>query len=89
MQFLTGVLNINDWFNKIKENIRPYMEDKKLIKEHDMTLIEEINEAHDEWIEAQRYFECVSEPELVDHAIYTMQAAKIKYMYLLNKVKRF
>ncbi|MFW5986423.1 MAG: DUF2508 family protein [Halanaerobiales bacterium] len=37
--------------------------------------------------QARHYFDNVSEPELIDHATYLIQAARIKYMYLLNKAK--
>ena len=40
--------------------------------------------AHQEWMDAQNFFENVAEAELVDHAIYKMEAAKSKYTYLLK-----
>ncbi len=43
-----------------------------------------IQEARDEWYQAQNYFENVSEPDLVDYAIYKAEAAKKRYMYLLK-----
>lgn len=46
-----------------------------------------VAEARDEWLTAQRFFECVSEPDLVDQAIYTIEAAERKYMYLLRLAK--
>ncbi|HHY41367.1 MAG TPA: DUF2508 family protein [Thermoanaerobacterales bacterium] len=50
-------------------------------------LADEIREAHQEWIRAQKYFQWVSDPELVDHAIFTEEAARRKYIYLLNQAK--
>lgn len=44
-------------------------------------------EARNEWLTAQRFFECVSEPDLVDQAIYSIEAAERKYMYLLRLAK--
>ncbi len=38
-------------------------------------------------MEALEYFENVSDPDLIDHASYKIQAARAKYMYLLNKYK--
>ncbi len=75
------------WFNRLTDNIKPYLEEKKIIKEEEPGLKEEIEEAHRQWLEARRYFDSVTEPELVDHATYLIQAAKAKYMYLLNKYK--
>lgn len=50
-------------------------------------LEEAVAEARAEWLNARRYFECVSEPDLVDQAIYSMEAAERKYMYLLRLAK--
>ncbi|MFW6381355.1 MAG: DUF2508 family protein [Bacillota bacterium] len=50
-------------------------------------LKEDIERAHRQWQQARHYFDNVSEPELIDHATYLIQAARIKYMYLLNKAK--
>jgi len=52
-----------------------------------IALVDQIREAHQEWIRAQRYFQWVSDPELVDHAIFTEEAARRKYIYLLNQAK--
>ncbi|MCL5046246.1 MAG: YaaL family protein [Actinobacteria bacterium] len=49
--------------------------------------IDLIEQARREWVAAKAYFENVSEPELVDHAIYLVEAAEKKYMYLLRKAR--
>jgi hypothetical protein len=46
-----------------------------------------IGRARDEWKAATNYFEMVSDPDLVDHAIYLLEAAERKYMYLLKRAK--
>jgi len=46
-----------------------------------------VEQARREWLAAKAYFENVSEPELVDHAIYLVEAAEKKYMYLLHKAR--
>jgi len=46
-----------------------------------------IEEARVEWKKARKYFDIVSDPDLVDHAIYLLGAAERKYEYLL-KVKQ-
>jgi hypothetical protein len=43
-----------------------------------------IEKARRELIAAQSFFECVSEPDMVDHAIYSLQAAERKYAYLIK-----
>lgn len=47
-----------------------------------------INAALTEWKDAQRYFESVKEPELIDFAIYDMEAARRKYIFLLKQAKQ-
>jgi hypothetical protein len=47
-----------------------------------------IEQARQEWLSAQSYYNSVSDSDLVDHAVYTMQAAEKKYMYLLKKARR-
>lgn len=50
-------------------------------------ILKAVNQAHAEWVNAQNYFNSVSEPELVDFAIYNMEAARKKYMYMLKQAK--
>ncbi len=50
-------------------------------------ILRAVNQAHAEWINAQNYFNSVSEPELVDYAIYNMEAARKKYMYMLKQAR--
>ncbi|KYH33794.1 DUF2508 family protein [Neomoorella mulderi] len=45
-------------------------------------LAEAIREARAEWWAAQRFFAEVTESDLVDQAIYRLEAAERKYMYL-------
>jgi hypothetical protein len=47
----------------------------------------EIKKAYDDWRGAQNYFENVSDPELIDFAIYDLEAAKRRYVYMLRKVR--
>ncbi len=51
-------------------------------------LLEEVTAARQEWDAAQSYFENVSDPELVDYAIFKQEAAKRKYIYLLNLARK-
>lgn len=46
-----------------------------------------LENARKEWEEAKNIFENVSEPDLVDYAIYNVEAAEKKYVYLLRKIK--
>ncbi|GEM_PF-346211 len=46
-----------------------------------------VEEARLEWEKARSYFENVSEPDLVDHAVHLLAAAEKKYNYILSQVK--
>lgn len=46
-----------------------------------------LEEAREEWHSASRFFQYVSEPDLVDYAIHKEDAAKSKFMYYLSKAK--
>lgn len=46
-----------------------------------------LKEAHTEWKNAELYFESVTESDLIDHAIYKMEAARTKYIYLLKQAR--
>lgn len=63
-------------------------EQKKEYLENKLSLVDLIDMAHREWEEARALFEEVKEPELVDHAIYAMEAAERKYVYLLKIAKK-
>ena len=47
-----------------------------------------LEKAKKEWEEAKNIFENVSEPDLVDYAIYNVEAAEKKYVYLLRQIKK-
>lgn len=51
------------------------------------TLLEEIELAKQEWVNAQNYFQNVTDPALVDHAVYLLEAAEVKYQYLLRQAR--
>lgn len=46
-----------------------------------------IDIAYKEWTDAERYFNNVTDPDLVDHAIYSLRAAEQKYSYFLKKAR--
>ncbi|MHB9144047.1 MAG: DUF2508 family protein [Symbiobacteriia bacterium] len=52
-----------------------------------LSFFELVEQARQDWVAARSYFETVSEPELVDHAIYLIEAAETRYMYLLHKAR--
>lgn len=44
--------------------------------------------AHKEWKEKEMLLDEVTDPDLIDFAIYEVEASKIKYTYLLKKYKK-
>lgn len=46
-----------------------------------------VEEARREWLDAQYYYNTVSDNDLIDHAVYLMQAAEKKYIYLLKQAR--
>ncbi|NLU11224.1 MAG: DUF2508 family protein [Tepidanaerobacter acetatoxydans] len=77
------ILNI---FSKLPSRLLSDNDDET-IETPKIRLTDEIRKAYEEWIQAQKYFQCVLDPELVDYAIFTEEAARRKYIYLLNKAK--
>ena len=43
--------------------------------------------AHREWKDKERLLDEVTDPDLIDYAIYEAKASRIKYMYLLKQYK--
>jgi len=46
-----------------------------------------IEDARKEWLAAKNYFDNVSDPDLIDHAVFVSQAAEKRYMYLLKQAR--
>lgn len=51
-------------------------------------LVAALREAQREWMAAQQLFAEVTEPDLVDQAIYRLQAAERKFVYLWKEVQQ-
>lgn len=58
--------------------------DEKTEEDH---IVEGLKKAYEEWQMKEEYFENVSDPDLIDHAIYELKASKIKYIYFLKRAK--
>lgn len=74
--------NIIKFFSDLKDKI----EIRQKYGEEEM--LQNLNKAHSEWKKAELYFQSVTEPELIDHAIYNLEAARTKYLYLLKQARR-
>lgn len=78
--------NIKRFISKLSSKFLSFYDDEN-ITPPEIKLADEVKSAHLEWIQSQKYFESVSDPELVDHAIFLEEAARRKYMYLLKKAR--
>lgn len=50
-------------------------------------LAQQIEQARQEWLSAQNYYNNVSDVDLVDHATFLIHAAEKKYTYLLKRAR--
>ena len=46
-----------------------------------------VEQARLEWRSARNRFDQISDPDLIDHAIYDLEAAERRYIYLLKKAR--
>lgn len=60
--------------------------EREQAKEYALTTL--VEKARKEWEEAQALFNEVKEPDLIDHAIFAMEATERKYMFLLSEAKK-
>ncbi|EMT39636.1 Protein of unknown function [Thermoanaerobacter thermohydrosulfuricus] len=51
-------------------------------------LVNEVRQTIKELKDAEIYFQSVTDPDLVDYAIYRLESLKRKYIYLLKKAKK-
>lgn len=72
----------SNWVNSIKDKINCNKE-----KQKDDALLESIQKAQQEWNDKERYFDFATDTDLVDFAIYDIEASKRKYAYLLKLIK--
>lgn len=63
------------------------VEDESSISKQVPDLKAAVDQARRDWIMARTYFDNVTEPDLIDHAIYCIEAAEKKYMYLLKQAR--
>ena len=71
-----------------KKILAALVESQELPGEPGKELPHAIEEARREWLSAQNYYNSVSDTDLVDHAVFMMQAAEKKYTYLLKRARK-
>lgn len=62
---------------------------KKRVAGHDEYIhyLMQVRKARDEWQSSIKYFESVHEEDLVEYSIYEMEAAKRRYICMLNRLR--
>lgn len=68
--------------NLLRERIN-----EKREKDKNAQMLESIHKAKKEWLDKENYFNFATDPDLVDFAIYEIEASKRKYAYLLKLAK--
>jgi len=76
--------NLSNVFGGIQSRVNEFYDEERPVEDE---LVGIVKKAHDEWREAERLFQNVSDPDLVDHAIYRVEAARARYIYLVKKAK--
>lgn len=83
------------WWTKVVDKVWDHLvldepPPRRQVKEAAETDIEKaVAKARAEWLAARTYFDNVTDPDLIDHAIYSIEAAERKYMYLLRHAEEF
>ena len=76
--------NIGNFLGELYNKVSELKEEEV---DENQNFINIINKAHEEWRNAEQLFQNVSDPDLIDHAIYKVEAARSRYVYLLKKAK--
>jgi hypothetical protein len=86
MQDKTNQESGGNW-KRLTNWLRGRQQPEEQTSEYDKLRLE-IEAARKEWAIAQQHIDHVCEPELIDHAIYYLEAAERKYGYLLREAKK-
>lgn len=82
-----------NWLNKICRKfyfslLKPSLSGDLKERENRL-LLEAVKTAKREWETAERYFNEVTDPDLVEYAVFILEAAKRKYLYLWKKSREW
>ena len=90
-----GLGSFKAYWDNLSHNYSHFLNGRSTVKKpvecelaKEYPLITLVEKARIEWEEAQALFNEVKEPELVDHAIYAMEATERKYIYLLKEARK-
>jgi len=74
-----------DLFSQISAYFFPPGE--KVIPQQQEDYFTLVEQARREWLNAKEKFDQIGDPDLIDHAVYNLDAAERRYIYLLKKAK--
>ncbi len=79
-----------NWFRKMVAFIAGsfLVEKEPLFADPPDNYYQSVKQAWQEWQDAKQRFNQVSDPGMVDYAVYALQAAERRYVYLLQKAKQ-
>ncbi|HEX7714349.1 MAG TPA: DUF2508 family protein [Bacillota bacterium] len=72
------------WRRFFKNFVQAFRWDEDPATQNTPDLLENLESAQREWRYAKLYFNCVTDPDLIDHAIFHLGATERKYVYLLK-----
>lgn len=75
-------------FDYLKEMAAAKEEYSDCFNYENYELINEVRKTMKELKDAEIYFQNVTDPDLVDHAIYKLESLRKKYIYLIKKAKK-
>lgn len=61
--------------------------EEQLSNRGSVDFLQAVEQARREWQDARDRFNQISDPDLIDHAIYAVEATERRYMYLLKKAR--
>ncbi len=87
---MSTITNNNIYLKNIKKflnNLKAELIVTKEIEKPMNNIYINLETARKEWEDAKNIFENVSDPDLIDYAIYNVEAAQKKYSYLIKQIK--
>lgn len=80
--------NIKTMLQKAAEMADTMLERLPSVKSTEAKLVDQVEQAQREWQLAHRFFESATDPDLIDYAIYNLQATERRYTYLLKLARQ-
>ncbi len=82
------IQNVLAGFSSLSSKILLTNSPDKIENNEEEELFHTIEQARQDLTVAERFFNDVTDPDLVDHAIFALEAAEKKYSYLLKQARK-